>query len=261
MQPSHPSPQEHRKIIITGGNSGVGAQMAADFAHQGHQVYICGRRQDAVDRVAASHPSIHGICADVSVEKDIIDFFDAVEADGIPASVIIANAGIADSAPIDKTSAEMFDHLVAVNLRGVFLTMREGVRRLKQAEQQWGRIIAISSMTAKKGYPYISAYSASKHGVLGIVRSAAQELAKTQITVNAVCPGYLDTEMTAGSIASISEKTGLDAAQATDILAKFSPQRRLFTADEVSGLVSYLASDAAGGITGQAISLDGGETL
>ncbi len=249
-----------KKIVISGGSSGVGAQMAKDFAVLGHQVFICGRREKAIQQVASHHPSIHAHVADVTDEQSISHFFNQVEADGSPASIVIANAGIAKSAPIDKTTLEMFNQHIDVNLTGVFLTLREAVIRLKRSGQDWGRLIAISSMTAKKGYPYITAYSASKHGVLGIVRSAAQELAKTNITVNAVCPGYLDTEMTAESIAQISAKTDLSPEQAADILAKFSPQNRLFSASEVSGLVAYLASDEAGGITGQALSLDGGET-
>ena len=249
-----------KKVVITGGSSGVGAQMAKDFAEAGHQVFICGRREKEIEQVAASHPFIVAHVADVSQEQQIGDFFDRVEQDGHPAQIVIANAGIAKSAPLHHTSLALFQQHIDINLTGVFITLREAVRRLKKGEIDWGRLIAISSMTAKKGYPYISAYSASKHGVLGLVRSAAQELAQTQITVNAVCPGYLDTEMTAESVAQIMSKTEMSAEQATDILKKFSPQNRLFSAHEVSALVRYLASESAAGITGQALSVDGGET-
>lgn len=249
-----------RKVVITGGSSGIGADMARRFADAGHQVFICGRTQSAIEHVAATHRLIRGITADVCDEAQVKTLFDEVGADGIAGSIIIANAGVAASASLDKTSLALWQKMISINLTGVFLTLREAVARLKAADQTWGRLIAISSMTGKKGYPYISAYSASKHGVIGLVRSAAQELAKTQITVNAVCPGYLDTEMTDESIAAISQKTGISEDEARKKLEAFSPQRRLFPASEVTETVYFLSSEQAGGINGQAISVDGGET-
>ncbi len=251
---------EMKKVVITGGSSGVGADMALRFAAAGHQVFICGRRQAALAEVAGKHPLINAIVADISEEAEVTHLFDRIGADGIPASIVIANAGIAASAAIEHTSMALWQQMISVNLTGVFLCLREAVARLKAAEQGWGRLVAISSMTGKKVYPYISAYSASKHGVIGLVRSAAQELAKTQITVNAVCPGYLDTEMTERSIAGISDKTGMSAEDARKRLEAFSPQKRLFSASEVTETVYFLCSEHAGGITGQAISVDGGET-
>ena len=180
---------------------------------------------------------------------------------------MIANAGIAASAPLDKTDRSLWDQIIAVNLTGPFLTLREGLARMKAAHCRQGRLIAIASMTAKRAYPYISAYAASKHGVLGLVKSAALEVAalgtggseseQKNITVNAICPGYLDTEMTQSSIANIAEKTGLSSEQAAEKLHSFSPQKRLFTADEVAQAALYLASPAASGINGQALSIDG----
>jgi len=251
---------EKKKVVITGGSSGVGADMAVRFAEAGHQVFICGRRQAALTEVAAKNSLITAIKADVCNEAEVKSLFDEVGADGMPASIIIANAGIAASASIDTTSMALWQNMINVNLTGVFLCLREAVGRLKAADQKWGRMVAISSMTGKKGYPYIAAYSASKHGVIGLVRSAAQELAKTQITVNAVCPGYLDNEMTDGSIAAISQKTGMSEEEARKKLEAFSPQRRLFPASEVTETVYFLCSEQAGGINGQAISVDGGET-
>ena len=224
-----------RKVVITGGGSGTGACMARHFA-----------------------------------ESDLFDFVEAKEATQSVADIVIANAGIAASAPLDKTDRSLWDQIIAVNLTGPFLTLREGLARMKAAHCRQGRLIAIASMTAKRAYPYISAYAASKHGVLGLVKSAALEVAalgtggseseQKNITVNAICPGYLDTEMTQSSIANIAEKTGLSSEQAAEKLHSFSPQKRLFTADEVAQAALYLASPAASGINGQALSIDGGET-
>ena len=249
-----------RRVLITGGGSGVGAAMARAFAHAGADVIITGRRQAALDVVAATADRITSFVCDVSDEGAVTALFDHIAAGGQAADIVIANAGIAASAPLDKTDLSLWSEIMAVNLTGPFLTFREGLRRMKVAEVKQGRLIAVASMTAKRAYPYIAAYAASKHGVLGLVKSAALEVAEKQITVNAICPGYLDTEMTQSSIAHIAAKTGLSEEQAAAKLHGFSPQKRLFTADEVAASALFLASPAAAGINGQALSIDGGET-
>ena len=262
-----------RKVVITGGGSGTGACMARHFAASGAHVIIAGRRKSALEAVAEGFDTIYPFVCDVTIEKAISDLFDFVESkEAIQsvADIVIANAGIAASAPLDKTDRSLWDQIIAVNLTGPFLTLREGLARMKTAHCRQGRLIAIASMTAKRAYPYISAYAASKHGVLGLVKSAALEVAalgtggseseQKNITVNAICPGYLDTEMTQSSIANIAEKTSLSSEQAAEKLHSFSPQKRLFTADEVAQAALYLASPAASGINGQALSIDGGET-
>ena len=245
-----------KTVLITGGGTGVGADMARAFASRGADVWITGRRADVLENVAASHPSIMTHTCDVTQEADIIALFDKMEC----ADIVIANAGAAASAPFDKTSLELWHSLMGVNLTGVFLTLREGVRRLKACKRSSGRLIAISSITGKVGYPYISAYAASKHGVLGMVKVAALEVAKTGITVNAICPGYLDTEMTEKSINNIVTKTGISFEEAVDKLKIYSPQHRLFDADEVTAAALYLASEEARGVNGQGLSVCGGET-
>ena len=147
--------------------------------------------------------------------------------------------------------------MVDVNLTGAFLTLREGALRLKGAE--WGRLIAIASTAGLKGYPYVSAYSAAKHGAIGLVKSAALELARTGITANALCPGFLDTEMTERSIANIAEKTGMTPEEARASLEKMSPQRRLIRPEEVVAAALWLCGPGSEGITGQAIPIAGGE--
>jgi NAD(P)-dependent dehydrogenase (short-subunit alcohol dehydrogenase family) len=267
-----------RKVVITGGGSGTGACMAHHFAASGAQVIIAGRRKSALEAVSEGCDTIQPFVCDVTKERAVADLFDFAQAYGVQGKgtteavpdIVIANAGIAASAPLDKTTRALWDQIIAVNLTGPFLTLRDGLLRMKAAKCQRGRLIAIASMTAKRAYPYVSAYAASKHGVLGLVKSAALEVAAIQasssdsaqknITVNAICPGYLDTEMTQSSIAKIAEKTGLSEEQAAEKLHSFSPQKRLFTAGEVAQAALFLASPAASGINGQALSIDGGET-
>ena len=249
-----------KKVIITGGSSGVGADMAHSFASCGAEVWISGRREPALQAVASRHASIHYVVADMADELGVKTLFDAASENGLPADIVIANAGVADSAPLEKTSSQMWADILAINLTGVFFCLREGLARMKAASVPSGRLIAIASMTGKRSYPYISAYSASKHGVLGLVKSAALETARLGITVNAICPGYLDTEMTQRSVAMIQKKTGLSAEAAEEKLKIFTPQHRLFDAEEVSAAALYLASDSARGVNGQALSVCGGET-
>ena len=251
---------ENRKVIITGGSSGVGANMALAFAQAGAEVWISARRQRALQEIAAQHEQIFTFTGDMSDEAEVARLFDAAQHDGRPADIVIANAGIADSAPLERTSTELWHHIMSINLTGTFFGLREGLQRMKASGVSSGRLLAIASMTAKRGYPYISAYAASKHGVLGLVKSAALETARLGITVNAICPGYLDTEMTSRSVSMIMEKAGISQDAAEEILKNFSPQHRLFTADEVTATALYLASDIAHGINGQAISICGGET-
>lgn len=251
---------EQKKVIITGGSSGVGADMAYGFASRGAEVWISGRREKFLQQVAGRHPSIHYVIADMADEGGVKTLFDTATKNGQPADIVIANAGIADSAPLDKTPTRMWNEILAINLTGVFFCLREGLARMKAASVTSGRLIAIASMTGKRGYPYISAYAASKHGVLGLVKSTALETARQNITVNAICPGYLDTEMTSHSIDMIQQKTGLSRAEAEEKLKVFSPQHRLFAAEEVTQAALYLASEGARGVNGQALSVCGGET-
>ena len=245
-----------KTVLITGGGTGVGADMARAFASRGAAVWVTGRRAEVLENVAVAHPSITPHVCDVTEEADIIALFDKMEC----ADIVIANAGAAASAPFDKTSLDLWRSIMDVNLTGVFLTLREGLRRLKASKRPSGRLIAISSITGKIGYPYISAYAASKHGVLGMVKVAALEVAKTGITVNAICPGYLNTEMTEKSINNIVTKTGISFEEAANKLKIYSPQHRLFEADEVTAAALYLASEEARGVNGQGLSVCGGET-
>lgn len=238
------------RVLITGGGSGTGADMARAFAAQGHEVVITGR--DAARLEAVTGGLIRAVPGDVSDEDQVRRIFDAAG----PCPVVIANAGIAEAAPFGKVTMEHWNRIIAVNLTGVFLTFRQALAQMGPG----GRMIAICSITGVRGAAYAAPYAASKHGVMGLVRSLALEVARKEITVNAICPGYLDTEMTRRSIANIMEKTGRDRDAAVAALAGKNPQARLIAPSEVTATALWLASPGAASVNGQAIVLDGGES-
>lgn len=238
------------RILITGGGSGTGADMARAFAAQGHEVVITGRDASKLDTVAGG--LIRAVPGDVSEEDQVRAVFDAAG----PCQVVIANAGIAEAAPFGKVTMEHWNRIIAVNLTGVFLTFRQALSQMGPG----GRMIAICSITGVRGAAYAAPYAASKHGVMGLVRSLALEVARKETTVNAICPGYLDTEMTGRSIANIMDKTGRDRDAAVAALAGRNPQGRLIAPAEVTATALWLASPAASSVNGQAIVLDGGES-
>src|SRR2546430_10284205 len=200
------------------------------------------------------------IACDVSNSAHVEPAFNQVsEIFGRRPDILINNAGIAESAPLVKTTDELWQRHLAVNLSGTFYFMRAALPAM--IERGWGRIINIASIAGKTGAPYIAAYSASKHGVLGLTRSAALEVASKGVTVNAICPGYVDTDMTARGIENITKRTRLSSDQAMDSLKKMSPQNRLVEPEEVAALALLLASEDGRGINGQAINVDGGTVL
>lgn len=243
-----------RRALITGGGGGLGADLARGFADAGAEVWIAGRRRQPLDQVARHSPLIRVVEADVTSEIEVAAMFAATG----PCDIVIANAGASESAPLNRTDLAMWDRMMAVNLTGTFLTLRDGARHLRGRD--WGRLIAIASTAGLKGYPYVCAYAAAKHGTVGLVKSAALELARTGITVNALCPGFLDTEMTDQSVANIVKKTGMSPEDARASLSGMAPQNRLIRPAEVTAAALWLCAPGAEGITGQAISISGGET-
>ena len=237
-----------KRVLITGGGSGLGADLARGFAAAGAEVVITGRRADALARVAQN--GIRAVQADVTDEASVKAMFAAAG----PCDIVIANAGAADSTPMSRTTLAQWNAMIAVNLTGVFLTLRDGLNQVPG----WGRLIAIASTAGLRGYPKIVPYTAAKHGVVGLTRSLAFEVARKDITVNALCPGYLDTEMTDHSVAVIMEKTGRTEVEARATLASMSPQNRLIQPGEVTATALWLCNPGAEGINGQAIEINGG---
>ncbi|MDN7131919.1 SDR family NAD(P)-dependent oxidoreductase [Halomonas sp. MC140] len=240
-----------KRAVITGGGSGIGADMALTFASAGAEVTIIGRREAALKSVADQHRGIQFSVVDVTDEAAMVAFFAQLSR----VDIVVANAGAAESAPFAKTSLEQWQRMLNVNLSGVFLTLREGLKQLNDG----GRLIAVASTAGLKGYAYVGAYCAAKHGVVGLVRALAIETATRNITVNALCPGFTDTPLLAASVDTIVAKTGQSAEQATSHFESTNPTGRLVTPAEVSATALWLCGPHSSAITGQAISISGGE--
>ena len=239
-----------KRVLITGGGSGAGADLARGFAEAGAEVVIAGRRLSSLQAVALA-TGARAVQADVTDEASVAAMFAAA---GV-CDVVIANAGAADSAPMSRTTLDQWNAMIAVNLTGVFLTLRDGLNQMSG----WGRLISVASSAGLKGYAKIAPYAASKHGVIGLTRSLALEIARKPITVNAICPGFLDTPMTDHSVQVIAEKTGRTRAEARAVLAAMSPQNRLFAPSEITATALFLCGPGSEGINGQAIAITGGE--
>jgi 3-hydroxybutyrate dehydrogenase len=253
-----------RLAFITGGGRGIGRAIAESLAREGADVTVAARTAAQVEATAQEIADRYDVktlalTCDVSDSQSVNAAFSAVvENFGRGVDILVNNAGIAESAPFHKTSDERWRRILSINLDGTFYCTRAALPAM--LERGWGRIINVASIAGKMGAPYIAAYNASKHGVLGLTRSLAMEVAAKGITVNAICPGYTETDMAAGAVQNIVAKTGQTEAEAREILNRMSPQNRMVTVEEVAALALLLASDAGRGINGQAINVDGGSS-
>ena len=243
-----------KHALVTGGGTGIGKAIALALAEAGIEVTICGRRRAVLDAVA--HPRIHGLVADVTDEAAVAALYKEAEGARGPFDIAVANAGGTASGPAAKVSLADWNAVLAANLTAAFLSVRPAIEPMAARGQ--GRIVFVASTAGLKGYPYVAPYVAAKHGVVGLMRALATEIARSGVTVNAVCPGFTETPLLDASIETIAAKTGRSEEDARAALA--NPQGRFVTPEEVAATVLWLVSDAARSVTGQAISISGGET-
>lgn len=237
-----------RRVLVTGGGTGIGRAIAHAFLEQGDEVTIAGRRMDPLHEAAAG-TAIKTVQLDVTDEAQVATQFET------PFDVVVANAGSGKATKLVNTTLADWQATIDVNLTGVFLTFREALRAMPKG----GRLIAIASTAALQGGSNLSSYAASKHGVLGLVRSVAIEVAKSGITCNAICPGFVDTEMAETAVQNVMGKFNVPQDKALSMVVSGNPMARLIDPAEVAAVAVFLASTGASSVNGHALSVSGGE--
>lgn len=251
-----------RHAVITGGGRGIGAAIAQQLAELGAQVTLMGRSRDTLEaqaRVLRPLADVHCEAVDIADAASVAAAFAGAARVFGPVAILVSNAGQAVSAPFGKTDPGLWQRMLDVNLTGTYLGARAVLPDMLAAG--WGRIVNVASTAGQKGYPYVSAYCAAKHGVIGLTRALALELTHKGITVNAVCPGYTDTDIVRDAVANICAKTGRSEAEARQELARHNPQGRLVQPQEVANAVAWLCVPGSEAMTGQSISVSGGEVM
>ena len=244
--------------LVTGGGRGIGRAIAAALSEAGATVTIVGRNRATLDEAVAAGAAQFAVVADVADAASVKSAVAEATARQ-PIDILIANAGAAESAPFGRSDAALFQRMMDVNFMGVVHATQAVLPGM--IERRQGRIVAIASTAGLKGYAYSAPYVAAKHGAVGLTRALAAELARTNVTVNAICPGFTETDMVAAAVAGIAGKTGRSEEQARADLTRFNPQGRLITPEEVAEAVLFLCLPESGSINGRAIAVDGGETM
>ena len=249
-----------RHALVTGGGRGIGLAVARALAAHGATVSLIGRTMSTLEEAQNGNGFGGGTAvADVAEAASVDDAVATLTAAHGPIGILVNNAGAAESAPFKATDPDLWERMITVNLTGTYNVTRAALKGLTEAPS--GRIINIASTAALKGYAYVTAYTAAKHGVLGLTRSLALELARTSVTVNAICPGFTETDLLAGSIEKITRASSLSSEDARSQLLSVNPQKRFIDPEEVAETAIWLCSDAARSVTGQAITLAGGEVM
>ena len=250
-------------VLVTGGSRGIGRSIARAFAAHGSQVVLTGRTQATLESVAEEIHRLGGkalpLTCDVTHKEQVEALKDKVTSQLGPVQVLINNAGIAPAAGFLEMADNLWEEVLRVNLTGTYYCSK--VFLPEMIASRWGRIINIASIVAKVAFSHTSAYTTSKHAVLGLTRALALEMARSGVTVNAICPGYVETDLTLNNAKLMAEKTGKGVEEALKLMKGSSPQQRLIAPAEVAELALMLASKSADGITGQAINIDGGAVM
>jgi 3-hydroxybutyrate dehydrogenase len=251
-------PLAGRHALVTGAGRGIGAAIAQRLAAEGARVTLVARSERQLQETAAPlGEEAQCIAADMTDLHAVSRAFEGAAESFGPVDILINNAGKAQSAPLQRTSEELWHSLIAVNLTGAY----HGIRAVLPAmlERKFGRIVSIASTAGLRGYPYVAAYCASKHGVIGLTRALALEVAQRNITVNAVCPGYTETDLVRDTIANIQKVTGRSAEEAREALTRTNPQGRLIQPMEIAHTVLWLCLPGSESVNGQSIAIAGGE--
>lgn len=245
-----------KHAFITGGGTGIGLATARALAARGAKLTLSARNFARVEEAAATLGA-NAVAIDVTSETSVTAAFDAARASLGAIHILVNNAGLAPSAPFHATDLALWNQVLATNLTGAFLCTRAALGDMYAAG--WGRVVNVASVCALKGYAYVSAYCASKHGLLGLTRALAHETAKRGVTVNAVCPGYVATDIVTNAAHNITEKTQLSEKEAVAAIIRFNPQGRLIEAEEVASAIAWLCGDGAAATNGAALPMTGGE--
>lgn len=245
-----------KHALVTGGGTGIGLAIAQALAAEGAQVTITGRRQEVLEQVATG--GLHPLAMDVRSEEDVAAKVEAAVAARGPVQICVANAGVAEGAALHKTSMEFWRNMMATNLDGAFLTIRECFKSMRETD--WGRVITVSSIAGLRGLKGAACYSATKHGMIGLTRALSEDYLGTPFTFNALCPGYVDTPIVERNVTAISQRAGMSAVEAMDVMVNANRHKRLIEPSEVAAAALWLCGPGSGSVNGQCIEIAGGQT-